>query len=168
MRSLREAPASRGRRPSSGLVGGKGGCCSSVACCCSAGTARPWSPRPVSRDTGALGGARSLSERGRCLQNEWSEMNEGARARGPACVSLACQAWTPPGLPGCVWDRTQLVQAFCTSGPFLCFVVRVIHFPEDSLPWLPPEQQLTREGCSQAWRNNRLGLLGNKFHSPKH
>lgn len=56
-----------------GLVGGKGWCCFSVARCRSAGTARPSSPRLVSTGTGNLAGGRSLSARGRRLQNEWRE-----------------------------------------------------------------------------------------------
>lgn len=65
--------ASRGRRPSPGLVGGKGGCGLSVACRWLAGTARPSSPRPVSTHTLDLAGGGSLGTHGRRPQNEWSE-----------------------------------------------------------------------------------------------
>lgn len=66
--------ASRGRRPSPGLVGGKGGCRFSVACLLLSGHHPTFVPKAcVHRHGGNLAGGRSQSACCRCLQNEWSE-----------------------------------------------------------------------------------------------
>lgn len=100
-------------------------------------------------------------------------MNEGARARDPACVSLlrrlrvrrldAAWLYTHGVLQALARAQILRMGRDAVGGPSMRSAPRdpssvawprwIIHYSEDNPPGFPPEHQVTREGSSQAWEN---------------